>query len=172
MKYFHYFNYVIRHKWFVGLACFKMGLFWQGIIHDWSKFLPSEFIPYARYFYGPKGDTSILRNRESRVKIKIDFDMAWLLHQRRNLHHWQYWVLLKDDGSFYPLVIPYHFRLEMLCDWKGAGRAQKGGLDNWNETFNWYCKNKDRMKIEHFTRKSIEMFLEDNADKKYLGIEK
>ncbi len=30
----------------------EIGLIWQGITHDWSKFLPSEWIPYAEYFYG------------------------------------------------------------------------------------------------------------------------
>ena len=25
---------------------------WLLIIHDWSKFLPDEFFPYAQYFYG------------------------------------------------------------------------------------------------------------------------
>ena len=27
------------------------------------------------------------------------FDSAWLLHQKRNAHHWQYWVLLEDEGN-------------------------------------------------------------------------
>ena len=43
-KYLKYLSYVLRHKWFVMLACFKVKLFWQGITHDLSKFLPDEFI--------------------------------------------------------------------------------------------------------------------------------
>lgn len=49
-KYLKYFNYVFRHKWFVFVECFKFGLLWQGLIHDWSKFLPDEFIAYANFF--------------------------------------------------------------------------------------------------------------------------
>jgi len=51
-KYLQYLSYVLRHKWHVSLECFHHGLYWRGITHDLSKFLPDEFIPYARYFYG------------------------------------------------------------------------------------------------------------------------
>ena len=51
-KHFQYASYVIRHKWFVMLACFRMGLYWRGIKHDLSKLLPSEWVPYTNYFYG------------------------------------------------------------------------------------------------------------------------
>lgn len=50
-KYWKYFKYVIRHKWYVLIECFKKGQYWRGITHDLSKFLPDEFIPYAKYFY-------------------------------------------------------------------------------------------------------------------------
>lgn len=57
-KYFHYIWYVLRHKWFVLLECWRHGLYWRGIKHDWSKFLPSELIPYVHFFNG-----QILRRR-------------------------------------------------------------------------------------------------------------
>ena len=50
--YWKYFKYVIRHKLFVFIECYKLGKIWRGITHDLSKFLPDEFIPYSRYFYG------------------------------------------------------------------------------------------------------------------------
>jgi hypothetical protein len=50
--YWKYFKYVVKHKWYVFVACCKQGIIWRGIIHDMSKFLPSEFIPYARFFHG------------------------------------------------------------------------------------------------------------------------
>ena len=70
-KYLKYFNYVIKHKWFVFLECWKAGIIWQGIVHDLSKLLPSEFFPYSIYFYGNS-------------KNDKEFDNAWLLHQKRN----------------------------------------------------------------------------------------
>lgn len=49
---FKYLVYLIRHKYYVFMAGFSVGCsLWQIVVHDWSKFLPSEWIPYARYFY-------------------------------------------------------------------------------------------------------------------------
>ena len=45
-KFFRYLSYVIRHRWFVMIECFKRGLIWRGLTHDLSKFHPSEFFPY------------------------------------------------------------------------------------------------------------------------------
>lgn len=47
----NYLKYVVRHKWFVFWACRALGVpLWQSIVHDWTKFLPSEWFPYVRYF--------------------------------------------------------------------------------------------------------------------------
>lgn len=152
MKYLKYFQYVFAHKWYVFLACLKYGLVWQGIIHDASKFLPSEFIPYANHFNG-----DIQRGRDKTGYYKpvntgdTAFDYAWLLHQHRNPHHWQYWVLVNDEDGTYPMKIPDRYVKEMFCDWIGAGRAQKTtGVST------WYAKNKDKMILHLETRKWLE----------------
>ena len=136
-KYLKYFTYVFRHKWFVFLECLKFGLVWQGIVHDWSKFLPDEFVAYADYFYG--GD-----KRKDRFYTPSqgspEFNTAWLKHIHRNPHHWQYWVLQEDDRDKFPLLIPSKYVKEMICDWRGAGRAQ-----GFNDVLAWYEKNKEKM---------------------------
>lgn len=49
-----YLRYVLRHKWFVLVAGRRTGApLWRLLIHDWSKFLPSEWAPYVQMFYGP-----------------------------------------------------------------------------------------------------------------------
>ena len=49
-----YLRYLLRHKWFVFQAGRKTGApLWRLILHDWSKFTPAEWAPYARMFYGP-----------------------------------------------------------------------------------------------------------------------
>ena len=105
--YLKYLKYVLRHKWFVFIECFKLGIPVRGLLHDMSKLLPSEFIPYARYFYGTwyknedwHGD---IRNHipyERTVDgVAKAFDIAWLKHQKRNPHHWQYWLLVNDSSN-------------------------------------------------------------------------
>jgi hypothetical protein len=133
-----YFRYVLRHKWFVFIECCKLGVPWLGIIHDWSKFLPSEFIPYARHFYGKgrgvdsgHGSTGYYKPVNTGDPA---FDWAWFLHQKRNKHHWQWWcktpVAVPSVNDIPSTAIgagafdmPIRYRKEMLADWRGAGRA-------------------------------------------------
>ena len=159
-KYFKYLRYVLRHKWYVFLECCKAGIIWRGIVHDLSKFIPHEMIPYARHFYGDNKNSSDtkLEKAEGYFKDRSDpndpFDFAWLRHQRKysNRHHWQFWVLKEDNGSIVVLEIPLNIRKEMICDWIGAGRAQ--GLKN--NTKEWYLRNRANMVLGPETRKWVE----------------
>jgi hypothetical protein len=105
-----YLRYVLRHKWYVLVAGLRTGApLWRLLIHDWSKFTPSEWGAYVAKFYGGPmtqeriadyhGDARDHRMRAGPFKEQVDadFDRAWLHHQKRNRHHWQYWVLMEDD---------------------------------------------------------------------------
>ena len=78
---------VLRHKWFVFIEAYKLGIPWLGVVHDLSKFRPAEFVPYAKYFYG----------KRKMPTTQMAFDIAWLYHQKYNKHHWQYWILMNDS---------------------------------------------------------------------------
>lgn len=155
MKYVQYLSYVIRHKWFVMLECFKFGIYWQGITHDLSKLLPNEFIPYMEHFYGSK--IGISRGRDETGYYKPtdtgdkDFDFAWVLHLKRNKHHWQWWIIPEDEGGIKILEMPVKYRMEMLSDWRGVGRAQ-----GTSSVKKWYEKNHLRMSLSDETRLWIE----------------
>lgn len=161
-RYLNYLSYVLQHKWFVFLQCCKFGIPWLGILHDLSKFLPSEFIPYARYFHNPDGSPRQIRDNTGYYKPTdtgdTAFDFAWLLHQKRNRHHWQWWVLPEDEGKTKVLPMPQKYRLEMLADWSGAGRAQ--GVP---DIATWYAKNKNKMTLHPTTREWIETTLRSLA---------
>lgn len=84
-RHWSYLKAVVRHKWFVFLACFRFGVpIWSAILHDWDKFMPDEWLPYARTFYAPDGSKQYVES--------VDFARAWMKHQHRNKHHWQYWL--------------------------------------------------------------------------------
>jgi hypothetical protein len=163
----NYLGYIIRHKWFVFIECWRMGVPFRGLMHDISKFRPSEFVPYMKKFWGPEcksindlhGDDlrKALGNGYYKEKVKEDFDYAWLHHQRRNRHHWQYWVMKKDVGPLEPLDIPEDVIREMIADWAGAGRAIKGYI----EIVDWYEKNKDKIIVTNHTRIRINKLIEE-----------
>ena len=136
---------------YVFLECLRFGLFWQGVIHDLSKFWSSEWGPYVDTFYGKR---AIRRDATGYYKPTGNndaFDFAWLLHQKRNRHHWQWFLLPEDEGGFKVLEMPLACRKEMLADWRGAGRAQ-GKPD----TLTWYTKNRMKMQLGPETRAWIE----------------
>ena len=152
--YWKYMRYLLRHKWFVFLECVRLGIPLAGVVHDWQKFLPVEFVPYARSFYGG------WRYSERPAWLVDDFDRAWLHHQHYGPHHWQYWLLQNDDGTTKCLPMPNRYILEMIADWWGAGRAIKGkpakNNDRYAELRIWYEKNKEKIKLAPITRLEIE----------------
>jgi hypothetical protein len=162
MIYLRYLWYVLRHKWFVFVGCMKVApvsLFWRSLVHDLSKLRPSEFLPYAEHFYGRKArqwrrdETGYYKPTNTGDKA---FDRAWFWHQARNDHHWQYWVF-PDDGGKSSIVLPMSrkARLEMICDWRGAGRAPGHAGD----TVAWYTKHRGKLVLERGTRDWIEVEL-------------
>lgn len=155
-KHWQYLKYVLRHKWFVFLYCLQYGLIWRGIKHDWTKFLPGEWFPYVEYFYGEKvripnswttGLEGIHQPRmEQPEHVKQAFDRAWNYHQKRNSHHWQYWLLSPDksrpnfwvqshDGGMTELILARH-------DGKPAALV-------WHATIDWW-------KVDHDIEKQLE----------------
>lgn len=115
--------------------------------HDKSKNESDEYDAYDAYFYG--------RNRS--FQVVQDFNYAWLNHIHRNPHHWQHWLLLNDEPNESEIIldIPYHYILEMICDWWAFSWA-KGDL---TEIFNWYDQHKSYMKLSEKTRKTVEDIL-------------
>jgi len=160
--YLKYLKYLLKHKWFVLLECIRVGKIWRGIWHDMSKFYPDEFIPYARYFYGTWPEWDIINKggypnypyELTRQGVEKAFDLAWLKHQHRNKHHWQYWLLQEDDGDLKLVDISYKYILEMVADWKGAGRAITGKNDP-EECKKWYLKNYNKINLSHWTRAQV-----------------
>ena len=115
--------------------------------HDKSKNESDEYDAYDAYFYG--------RNRS--FQVVQDFNYAWLNHIHRNPHHWQHWILLNDEPNEGEIIldIPYHYILEMICDFWAFSWA-KGDL---TEIFNWYDQHKSYMKLSEKTRKTVEDIL-------------
>lgn len=157
-RHLSYASYLLRHKWFVFVAGCRLGIPWLALMHDNSKFRPSEWLPYARYFYEPDGSKKTRRDSTGYYKPTdtgdAAFDFAWLLHQKRNKHHWQWWVLPEDEGGLKVLPMPDRYRREMLADWRGAGRAQ-GTPD----TLKWYRTNRHKMSLHPETQGWIEQQL-------------
>lgn len=137
MKWFKYLKVVLTHKYWVGYFCFKMGLYRQGILHDLSKFSPTEFLESVKYFTGVRSPIDLCKEVNG-------YSIAWFHHRGRNKHHWEYWVDNFEKGMT-PVQMPKKYVIEMFCDFLGAGIAYSGGLNKFsidNELKWWYNKRK------------------------------
>jgi hypothetical protein len=148
-----YARYVARHKWFVLQEGLKLGVpFLQLLVHDWHKLTPGEWFPYVATFYGDKPSPRRADGGYDPNAVSDAFDHAWLRHQNRGKHHWQWWCLALDDGGTRALAMPDRYRREMLADWRGAGRAISGSDD----CLPWYDANCKNMVLHSETREWIE----------------
>lgn len=189
VHYWKHFKTITKHRWEVCKACFHVGLFKQGLLHDLSKYSPVEFITSAKYYQGNRSPI----NAEKEDK---GYSLAWQHHKGRNPHHWEYWVdnlgpkRIETVGVFTPSIrtpddiyntnswngkqvvkgydyvskptaieMPYNYVLEMICDWIGAGKVYEG--KNWTNKspLTYYEKNKKEMLLNDKTRKLIEHWL-------------
>ena len=107
---------IIRHKHKVFIHCCKCGIVWRGIVHDLSKFSPTEFFESVRYFKGYRSPIGVCR-REKGVSL------AWLHHKGRNKHHIEYWL---DPDCPTPPLMPYKYAVECVCDKLAATKIYKG----------------------------------------------
>jgi hypothetical protein len=140
VKYWTYFWHVLKHKWLMFGECRTLGVpWWIAFIHDLDKFFPDEFIGHATAFMGHNAYTDT-----------AEFLFAANLHTKRNPHHWQFWVLPRNDGRVLALPIPDAARREMLADWRASAKARGACLGE------WYTKNKDGIQLHPQTRSWIE----------------
>lgn len=147
--YWRYFWYVVQHKKNVGIECLKMGMPIHAITHDLSKFLPSEFIPYAKFFQATDR-TKVYKTEDERNE---DFQKGWCYHQKRNKHHWNYWVSVTRKDEIVPLPMPVKYIRQMIADWNGMARKFGGA------TWQYFEKNKDTMILHDETRYVIHQLL-------------
>ena len=116
---------VCRHKRIVFHECKACGLTWRGLVHDLSKFSPTEFMPSARYFQGNKSPIE-------KEKAQKGYSEAWLHHKGHNKHHWEWWTDFDRNGAIIPAKIPSEYVIEMVCDWIGAGKAYS--TEKWTQS--------------------------------------
>ena len=109
------------------------GLFWQGLVHDLSKYGPTEFISSAKYFQGNKSPIEA-------EKEAIGYSAAWLHHKSHNKHHWEYWTDFDDNGNIVCADIPINYIVEMVCDYIAAGKVYSKEKWTEQEPLNYFNK--------------------------------
>ena len=116
---FGHFKTITKHKFLVTSLCFKCGLYKQGILHDLSKYSPSEFIPGVKYYCGYKSPISIEKETKG-------YSLGWLHHKGRNKHHWEYWIdRLSKESKLTNIEMPFNYIIESTLDKIAASKVYK-----------------------------------------------
>ena len=67
MKAIEHLRTINHHKLLVMKGCFKVGLYRQGLMHDLSKYTPSEFLVGCKYYH----DKRTGRHRQIRPQLRM-----------------------------------------------------------------------------------------------------
>ncbi|MCR5730160.1 MAG: DUF5662 family protein [Ruminococcus sp.] len=152
-KFFGHLSTVLKHRHMVMRHCFKAGIIKRGLLHDLSKFSPTEFIPGVRYFQGD-------RSPNEREREVAGYSKAWMHHKGRNRHHFEYWTDYNmETKSLEPVKMPDVFIFEMFCDRVAASKIYNGNKYTDDMPLKYYKRVKHKRLIEKETAAKLEFLL-------------
>ena len=155
MKAWNHFKTITYHKYLVMKGCFKVGLYRQGLLHDMSKYSPSEFLVGAKYYQGDRSPNNA--EREDR-----GYSSAWLHHKGRNKHHYEYWIDYSTKnipGGMAPAPMPDKYIAEMLMDRIAACKVYLKDKYTDRSPLEYYLAGKDPAPLHEKTRTMLEKLL-------------
>lgn len=121
MKVIQHLSTINHHKWLVMKGCFRVGLYKQGLLHDLSKYSPTEFLVGCKYYQGSRSPNNAEREATG-------YSRAWLHHKGRNKHHYEYWIDYSVDPGegIIGQKMPVKYVIEMFMDRIAASKTYQG----------------------------------------------
>ena len=152
---------ITKHKLLVMQLCFRVGLYRQGLVHDFSKYTPTEFMTGARFYQGTRSPNAAERDFRG-------FTEAWLHHKGRNRHHFEYWLdAVPDRRTGEPVTaapMPTRYIVEMFCDRVAACKVYQGDAYTDRSPLEYFLKNRKIVKMHPDTMAILEGMLEYLAE--------
>ena len=161
MKAWQHFKTITTHKMWVMRYCFKIGLYWQGLTHDLSKYSPTEFLVGMKYYQGDRSPNNAEREDTGMSK-------SWMHHKGRNKHHFEYWIDYDVDGNSTILAgmkMPVKYVAEMFCDRVAASRIYNKDKYKDSDPLDYYIKGLGHYIMHPETDELLHNLLKMLADK-------
>ncbi len=153
MKAWKHFKTITRHRFIVMAGCFRVGLYWQGLTHDLSKYSPTEFLQGARHFQGVRSPNAA----EREVK---GYSEAWMHHKGRNRHHYEYWTDMNMERRVYESVpMPRKYLVEQIMDRRAACIVYQGKDYTPASPLNYFLKSRERSLMHPQNQRELEHIL-------------
>ena len=160
MKAIRHFITITHHKILVMQGCFRIGLYKQGLLHDMSKYSPTEFLVGCRYYKGYMSPNNAERADRG-------YSSAWLHHKGRNKHHLEYWIDYAvskpgDDKAYTKMEgmkMPIRYVCEMFIDRVSASKNYQKEKYTDKSALEYYEKSVDHYMIHPDTKAMLEYLL-------------
>ncbi len=163
MKPWQHFMTITRHRWIVMTGCFRVGLYWQGLIHDLSKYSFTEFWQGVKYYQGNRSPNVAEREEKG-------FSEAWMHHKGRNRHHYEYWTDMNRETRMYQSVpMPRKYLVEQIMDRRAACMVYQGKDYTDASSLVYFLKSRERDLIHPKNKQELEFLLtmlKDQGEKK------
>ena len=153
MKAWQHFKTITKHHFLVLAGCFRIGLYWQGLIHDLSKYSPTEFGIGAAYYQGNRSPNAAEREDKG-------YSEAWMHHKGRNRHHYEYWTdMNRQTGHYESVAMPRKYLAEMVMDRRAACIVYQGKDYTDGSALAYFLKSRERYLMHPSTQRELEYIL-------------
>lgn len=133
-----------------------MGLYWQGLTHDLSKYSPREFWPGVKYFQGNRSPIEMEKKDKG-------YSFGWLHHKGRNPHHWQYWIDMKH-GEMVAQDMEMKYIKEMICDRIAACMVYEKEKYHNSSALEFHQRSQEKNNMSLRTKLYLDYYLQIVAD--------
>lgn len=169
-NFFGHLGTVLRHRHKVMEHCFKAGIIRRGLLHDLSKFSPTEFLCGVRYYQGTRSPNEMEREI-------IGYSKAWMHHKGRNRHHYEYWTDLSLESREYESVhMPRRYLVEMVMDRIAACKVYQGDKYTPGSALTYLERSLERNRMHPETVKELTYILtmlrDEGEDKTFRYLKK
>ena len=159
MKAWKHFCTITKHRHLVMAGCFKIGLYKQGLLHDLSKYSPTEFVVGCKYYKGYMSPNNAEREA-------VGYSSAWLHHKGRNKHHLEYWIdydISKESSKTHSAMVgmemPLKYVCEMFVDRVSASKNYQKDKYTDHSPLEYYNRSIDHYLINEDTAALLELLL-------------
>ena len=161
MKAWEHFKTITRHKIYVMKGCFRVGLYRQGLLHDLSKYSPTEFLVAVNIIR----EAAEARITESARPTGVS--LAWLHHKGRNKHHFEYWIDygLGPDKRMTGMKMPVNYVVEMYIDRVAASKNYQKENYRDDSALNYFLRGRGNYLMHPETEELLERLLRMLAEK-------
>lgn len=158
-NFFGHLKTITHHRHLVMRGCFRVGLYWQGLTHDLSKYSPTEFLTGVRYYQGNRSPNAAEREA-------VGYSQAWMHHKGRNRHHFEYWTDLDLTTRRYaPVPMPAVYLVEMVMDRIAACKTYQGPAYTDASPLEYLLKARETDSVHPDTMRKLQFLLRMLSEK-------